>query len=144
MDRQQILDNFIAATEGKGPCHDAEDSCQYIHPNHPGCAIGCQPGFKEKFGKEKWVIDNCGIEGVLDGTESEEVQTAVEEFFDIVPRNFDDYDYDYGDAYGDGDGNFLVSLQELHDDSDWNGQICSHSLERFCEVWKLKIPQISS
>lgn len=137
MDRQQSLDNFIAATKGKGQCLDDTSHCRYTHEAHPGCAIGCQPGFREIFGEMKWVSDNITIEAVLDGTEGQEIQTAVEEFFDI------DHGPDWVDGYEDVD--FLVALQNLHDGSGWeDGKIYHTDLVDFCEYWDLKIPQKSS
>ncbi len=142
MDRQKLLDDFISATAGKGQCTvDGGTQCLYIKEGHPGCAIGCQPGFREKFGKEEWIRKNPNIDSLLTGNEGQETQLAVEEFFGVVHRPEDaDYSGDGGDVH------FLSKLQELHDGSAWeeNGELCKEYLDDFCELWKLKIPQKSS
>ena len=141
MDRQKLLDSFISTTAGDGQCVDTEGMCQYVHDHLPGCAIGCQPGFREKFGEEEWVTDNLGIVGILNGEDGIETQAAVEEFFGVVHR----VDDDNASVDDRSDVHFLGKLQELHDASGWeDGQIYHPSLVCFCEYWDLKIPQVSS
>ncbi len=52
MNRTKIFKNFVKATKGKGPAKRPGEFCKlclYFPDKHPGCSIGCQPGFREKF-----------------------------------------------------------------------------------------------
>ncbi len=133
MNRQQLLDNFIFATAGKGQCTvTGSPECLYVKEDHLGCAIGCQPGFREKFGKKAWVVENALLDDVLLGTLwGTEEKAAAQEFFGNPDSN---------------DIEFLRSLQGLHDLREhWDGkEIKPEALQSFCEHWKLKIPQESS
>ncbi len=144
MDRQQLLDNFVTACNGKGRAMQlkrlhgiSSAGCVYIKNGHPGCAIGCQPGFREKFGEKEWVIENCGIGSVLDGwldnrTPPEDADGVdVSEFFGI--ENVEDV-------------KFLSDLQDFHDlVRHWDGtKIVQYKLASFCLNWSLKRPQVCS
>ncbi len=108
MDRQAILRNLVTLTRGLGQSIGEIEggggslNCLYFPEDHPGCGIGCQPGFREKF--QGVVQENKSIQVLLDEC------PGVAEFFGVEPGDPDDEDYN--------DGFFLEQVQELHDTND--------------------------
>lgn len=124
MNRQEILDNFVKETNGKGQSIASHGSCLYFGEDHPGCAIGCQPGFRKRFirYKKKFDFDGMAIEDILLRYRS------VKEFFGVKSSD---------------DGDFLIALQCLHDDeSNWlsKTKIRATSLGAFCKAHGLTSP----
>ena len=122
MDRQALLDNFVKAVNGKGRAVNKNALCSYFLEGHPGCAIGCQPGFREKF-KSK-LPDEGGIPVHFTGP----YRKDLKEFFGI-------------ESGGEG-VRFLFSLQQLHDIRDnWTGNyLRAEVLEEFCHEEGLEVP----
>ncbi len=123
MNRQLILENFITATHGlgQGLFPGTKSRCAYFPESHPGCAIGCQPKFKEQF-KGKINVD-IGIVELLAGNKG--LEKKLISFFKIK---------------GDGDIQFLSSMQDFHDEPyNWNddGTIKKKHLDEFCDDWEL-------
>lgn len=121
MDRQVVLDNFVTATRGLGQTVSNYGDCLYFPDNHPGCAIGCQPGFREKF--KDSVTEGVDIGSLL--TDNAEVRN----FFQVSDVEDEDWD-------------FLDTLQTLHDtDEDWyRKNLKKGPLRKFCQKWKLTVP----
>ncbi len=136
MNRQQIFTNMVTILHGKGQGKQqygpgGDPVCSYFPEGHPGCAIGCQPGFREKFeDKLRASGDNeCDISTVLDSFPD------VRDFFGIEfsPRSDSD-DYE-----------FLSDLQELHDSANnWTKRkrFRCKSLADFAKEWDLKVPKL--
>jgi len=61
MNNQRAFENFLRILNGKGRSVDDDGRCLYFPENHPGCGIGCQPGFREKFYQHKRMWDNVGF-----------------------------------------------------------------------------------
>ena len=119
MNRQLMLENFVKATHGlgRGLFPGMQHQCAYFSENHPGCAIGCQPGFKEKF--EGQINVEIGIVDLFDRETS--IGKDLMSFFDV--KHQDDVD-------------FLDHLQAFHDEIDnWNddGTIVKEHLDEFCK-----------
>ncbi len=144
MDRQKIFDNFVGALNGIGRCIQPNrptgptPSCIYVKEGHPGCAIGCQPGFREKFGEKDWVVANTGMFSILD--------TWVEDVAPEDPDGIEVSEFFGVENYLDVD--FLQALQDFHDDrynwDDRDSNLLPINLSAFCAGWGLKIPQESS
>jgi len=140
MNRQELLDNFVRATNGKGRAVLAKGSiCSYFPEGHPGCSIGCQPGFRERF--KGRMRDERAIKYWLRKTEpangsgDEQLAADLMEFFGLD----DDQDIE-----------FLSALQLFHDATgNWIGLgIDPKSLAVFCETWlndegnELQVPRM--
>ncbi len=133
-DRQKIFTNMVTILHGKGQGRIKFGNkvlCSYFPPDHPGCGIGCQPGFREKF-----EIDLHLAEQAID--ELMDYNPAVAVFFgvDLDSPDGHDEESDYG---------FLKDVQSFHDANDnwtkrkkWRRK----SLATFAETWKLKVPEI--
>ncbi len=138
MDRQKLFSHCVTTLDGQGQGRESQTVhgtnwsrmiCSYFPDGHPGCNIGCQPGFRERFeGK----IEPMGVDDVID---EEDIGREVADFFGI--ENWDDRC-------------FLVDLQDLHDvDANWAGQELNQrkkwdrtSLAAFATKWGLKVPEI--
>ncbi len=130
MNRQAILENFVRATHGKGRGKEKDISaCSYFPEDHPGCAIGSQPGFREQF--EGRMSDEDDIRDWMDeecdrAQDNPEISKDLLDFFE-VDVNTDDID-------------FLTGVQCFHDqERNWNGkrELKQSSLEAFAEEWEL-------
>lgn len=137
MNRQELLTNFVQATNGKGRAMQ-EDSviCSYFPKGHPGCGLGSQPGFRKRFqGRMKdertikyWLQKT---EQVVGGwSEDKELAADLTTFFGVE----DEEDID-----------FLYGLQLFHDSIwSWNGlDIDPKTLGLFCKTWKLQVPRMN-
>ena len=128
MNRQALLDNFIIATHGKG-CSNAPGTanCLYFPDDHPGCAIGCQPGFKEQF--KRRISEGCGVDDLCGiGSGRTALQRDVRAFFGVESKE---------------DVVFLCCLQDLHDHQEhWTrrGAIRLPALRAFTTTHSLQIP----
>jgi len=125
MDRQKMLDNFLKIGVPAGPCTGVGTYiCRYIKDGHVGCAIGCQPGFREQFGKK--------VEAWEQATQGGDIRCLlnkfpeIEPFFDLDPKNNDE------------DFRFLTDLQEMHDQDEWKpNKLPKERVEDFCKTWRL-------
>lgn len=129
MNKQKVLENFVLATDGKGrslrKTNSKTELCCYFPKDHPGCAIGCQPGFREKFGNRQ---DTDMIADWF--LESDELEAKLNAFFQIIPESTEDIDA----------VNFLSDLQDFHDKrNNWNEDNCIKptALKQFCAKWEL-------
>ncbi len=132
MDRQRLLDNFVRATYGKGRAvhpsgADGRGRCAYVLEGHPGCGIGCQPGFREAFGENPRVCGaTVGIRTLIERV------PEVGEFFGA--KNL--YNLEH-----------LVSLQILHDRAGhWTseGTLRREVLEAYCKREGLTVPTVAA
>lgn len=139
--KQQFLNTFIQQVNGKGRSytersgsHFSVPACLYVKDNHPGCAIGCQPEFQQF--RQEVVTRN------LNGTIGELFFGVNNEFADFGIRLATALQCDLSDHK---DGNFLGSLQQLHDhDMNWNektGRIRRQAVESFCKAYHLTVPE---
>jgi len=117
MNKQKLLDNFLTIVNSKGRAVNDDGLCLYFpKDDHPGCAIGCQPGFRERF------KDNPDIKGGIYGVivSSKEVCIFLE--VEVVE-----------------DKNFLSDLQGLHDDAfNWNNlNLKPEAITAFKTSWEL-------
>ena len=123
MNRQELLENFVTATRGKGQAKTGS-ACSYFPKDHPGCAIGCQPGFRDKF--ESIMEDSEKIADRLHGdmySQENGISDQLSLFFDID---------------SDSDVTFLDSLQSLHDDTEWvDGCLSQDFIDDFCKEFDL-------
>ena len=123
MDKQAILENFVTATRGKGQAKHGK-ACSYFPDGHPGCAIGCQPGFREKF------------EHIMEASD-----TIVDRLHGDVYDREDGVRDQLRSLFGvenDGDVDFLGSLQELHDETEWvDDSVSQDFLDDFCKEFDL-------
>ena len=129
MTNQEMLDNFVKATHGKGRAMDPRDhSCVYMPTNdHPGCAMGCQPGFRAAMKTAR----------AVEGRDADVVLLKYKELLDPV---FGITDYESREKVGD----FLLLLQKLHDiPSPWtkDGKLVSSVLAQFCKDNGLIVPK---
>lgn len=133
MNKQELLTNFVRATNGRGRAVGEKGQCVYFPKDHPGCSIGCQPGFRERFqGRLREGPSICGWLGRYLGAE-------LSEFFQIE---------DLGFTQG-ADGTFLRHLQCFHDKHDhWIvtgldcGKLKPDCLAVFCQKHGLEVPVI--
>ena len=130
MNRQKLLTNLVRTLHHKGRAL-VDDSCVYVVRNHPGCGIGCQPGFREKFAVRlrRYKLNAGPTIRVL--LEHEQLGKDMREFFGVT-----------GDLQDNEDVRFLCLLQHLHDSSNtWsNGELCREEVKEFADKWKLKMP----
>jgi len=126
---QELLNNFVSSCNGVGRAvrHDEyeEEVCCYIPQDHPGCAMGCQPGFREACLASCTEIDDDGIH----------IRAVKEYFPELFKTIFGETD--------DQDVNFMVELQNLHDESfNWSGnKIKLNRIKQFCSKNRLSIPE---
>ena len=107
MDRQKIYDNFVTALDGKGQALDGA-SCVYFKDGHPGCGIGCQPGFRERF---ETITPGSNKRRFGDNESIDVIWSEVREFFGSTD-----------DGSEDGDLGFMMAIQTHHDDEEnWDG-----------------------
>jgi len=152
MNRQKILDNFVKATHGKGrsfvqtggESRPSMGECRYFNENHPGCGIGCQPGFREAFVPFRENIEGQSIENLLTGRENQfSFQGRMRQFFDLTIDEEDAVKHRRGKRV-DEDVKFLIDVQSLHDNEDnWIGdEILNPTvLQEFADKWNLQNPQ---
>ncbi len=140
MNRQELLTNFVQATNGKGRAMQGGVGdggiCSYFPKGHPGCGIGSQPGFRERFegrmGDERtikyWLRSTDPNTGGWSG--NKQLAADLKDFFGVE---------------GEEDIDFLHGLQQLHDSVwNWNGLgIDPDCLNHFCVTWKLQVPEMS-
>jgi len=129
--KQELINNLVHTLNGKGratklrPDMD-EEVCCYIPENpHPGCAIGCQPGFREAFA-------DCDPDGSFSRV-------------GLLERQFpEQFKHVFGEV-GHDDINFLTELQDLHDDFySWSGnglKLKKSVVEEFCGIRGLCVPE---
>ena len=137
MNKQALLDNFVAAVNGKGQSRglnaDGQMKCVYFKDGHPGCAIGCQPGFKDAFGP----LNLPNMQGIADLFHNKGA------WYDRI-RAFFSMDTEEDDC-------FLVDLQDLHDtEASWRYEdsglrpmsLNPIKIRDFAEMWHLQTPAI--
>jgi len=117
MNYQKVYNTVVRKLHGKGRAK-VGSCCRYFVDGHPGCAIGCQPGFKKAFrGK---INEGTSIKGLC-------YLKKVREFFGITKAT---------------DVEFLEDLQELHDEvTNWRRDgkhLRAESLKAFCERHDLR------
>ena len=126
MNRQQIFDNLMKLDGlGRGFNED-EEQCAYFVEGHPGCGIGCQPGFQDQF---QSIIEE-------ENGDSDSIRTLLHDStFGMKIKKF------FG-VKTDDDVSFLTGVQLLHDDNrSWNEDKWDRKfLQRFCDKWKLRMP----
>ena len=134
MNRQQIFDNFVTALDGVGKAWAVDPGCMYFPEGRPGCSIGCQPGFREKF--EGRMPDEETIEHWLNPSKHDdhgELAKELKAFFGV--ENHEDV-------------TFLEELQGFHDEREgcprtWIGvNLNPESVTAFCSEWKLQVPSL--
>jgi len=137
MDRQQIFQDFVNNSHGQGRAMKSKvhEGMQCTYFGCHGCAIGGQPGFKEKFAdrmKDSEDITYWLTEDYAD----DQLRLDLLEFFGIVGDSQDDIAW-------------LQSLQDFHDaenifDFSKGAWLQLHlnprAVERFCTDNDLKIP----
>lgn len=129
MDNQKLFDNFVTLTHGhgqairRGGCVFFPDTTGDRLPSHPGCAIGCQPGFRKRF---EGVIVEVELLNLL----QEQHGDAIREFFGVEHKKDED---------------FLCALQLLHDDDKhWEcNTLKVRAVTAFAEKWSLTIPKVA-
>lgn len=117
MTEQQAFDNVVRILDCKGQCVHL-GGCVYFKLGHPGCAIGCQPGFA-RFED----LDDINLGYFI--SELMEEHPTIAAFFDGCRSNF------------------LNALQSLHDRPDhWDesGSLTDAAKRWFAEKWKLAVP----
>ncbi len=164
MNRQKLFSTFLRKTHGKGRAVEELDvsfrisyphvsaDCVFFPENHPGCAIGCQTGFREQF--EGKVSEGLVISDLLSGNENIIggicLGAELREFFgieatteeinpDVAPVSElmkSDYDID-----------FLNELQSLHDEEDnWQKTrkkfLKKSEATKFAKRWGLIVPEL--
>jgi hypothetical protein len=132
MNKQQLLNRFVKACNGKGQSVNRSGNCMYVRKDHPGCGIGCQPQFQkvaEKFPSLKSVIDT--IDTLIETNSKRGL--ALQKAFNM-PKDEDAF---YMAT------SFLMSLQDLHDRFEhWDGvKLRLSSIKQFCKDWKLTVPK---
>ncbi len=137
VNRQKLFSHMAVTLQGKGQAIYAGE-CSYFPEDHPGCAIGCQPGFREAFEKDIG-LDVMGIDMVI------ELNDGVAEFFGL---DVDEYGRLIRSTTCAGDGDFLLALQRFHDErKNWlkSGKLWRRkSLATFAKKWELKVPELSA
>lgn len=137
MNRQKLLNNFVERCDGKGRCFDNK-ACQYFHPEHPGCAFGCQPGFKEAFQKYADSMENRTMVSLVGGIvvnqqDTPSLYARLREFFELGPQ------------VRSSDLVFISHLQELHDNPEhWtpDGYLEPEVVRTFCFREDLSVPEL--
>lgn len=132
MNRQQLLNTFVEKTNGKGQSlyePEGETRCCYVpdDPNHPGCAIGCQPELDPLRPQIKaWERVNhqtdTTAEDLLNRFPELKIQLKVE---------------------NDDDIEFLLQLQELHDaPNSWHDDkiLVLTKIQAFAKDYGLTVP----
>ena len=129
MNRQKLLDTFVRKTHGKGRAADKDGNCLYFPNNHPGCAIGCQTGFKKQFED----VIKSRIKSVTKLFNSMHAH-IFRAFFDVKEPE---------------DEVFLQTLQALHDQRyNWyqakarKGILKTAQIAAFARKWNLKMPPL--
>lgn len=131
--KQQFLNNFIQRVNGKGQAFDTiEHNCRYVFPDHPGCAIGCQPQFEPFKNELKDSTRRFAI--LLTGSGTEDIAEQI----NLAERLKQAFNIE-----ADDDIYFLSSLQNLHDEQfNWKGkQLKRERVEHFCKRYKLTLPE---
>ncbi len=137
MDRQKLFTNMVTILNGKGRAMSpaapgrGDPVCVYFPKDHPGCGMGCQPGFREKFGPDS---DNSIGEGLPIGPHLKR-RAAVREFFGV----------DSGSNKIHDEG-FLSALQIHHDQEEsWDDEnplfFDADLLAQFAADYDLEVPE---
>ncbi len=126
MNKQALLNNFVQTAHEHGQAME-NDECAYFPEDHPGCAIGCQPGFREEFQDIMTDGDTAG----------ETIQTLIH--YDDIGRRMKKFFKIRTEV----DERFLSDLQGLHDARDnWKrSRLTAECVDEFCDEWKLRVPK---
>ena len=119
--------------KGRSVSPARQGACVYFPDDHPGCGIGCQPGFREKFGPDSdaYIGEGCPITDHL--LRSSVVRSSVAEFFGVD---------------GAEDRAFLRDLQVHHDhECSWDEKnplfFDIEQLENFARERGLEVPKLT-
>ena len=127
MNRQHIFDNIVKLNgHGRAWDESAQGCLYFLKGEHPGCGIGCQPGFSEKF--QSLIEDSYRTEDSIFGLlENSDFGDDIETFFGVQT---------------DEDKHFLNAIQRTHDrEGSWNDdQWDREVLQEFCTEWLLDMP----
>ncbi len=131
MDKQQLFTNMVTILNGKGRSVSParHGACVYFLDDHPGCGIGCQPGFREKFGPDSdtYIGEGCPI------TDHLMRAVSVAEFFGIETPE---------------DRVFLRDIQIYHDhECSWDENnplfFDAERLKEFASEHCLEVPKLT-
>jgi len=159
MNRQKLFSAFLRETHGKGRAVIATPDrfdCAFFPANHPGCAIGCQPGFRKQF--EGRINEGLGISDLMSDDGMSDARDnfllgELREFFGIEATT---EEVNPGDLISvselmksDYDIDFLNELQSLHDEeNNWQKArkkfLKKSMATKFAKRWSLKVPELAA
>lgn len=132
MTNQELLNNFVAARNGRGRSLNAKSGvCVYFpEDGSPGCAVGCQPGFNQFKGR---IREGRSIFGLMNDHFETDLAKEIRDFFGV---NGDSKNVQEKET-------FLRHLQLLHDDSPpWDGlKLRRDSVAEFAKHFGLNVPE---